>query len=430
MTRIALHIRCALTAGAALALHGCGTERTPTEPLGGGLLAASGASAGDAGVLVVDDDGADCPRADFTSIQAAVLAARPGGKILVCRGVYREQVLVDKADLRIQAQATADEVVLQGTSAQRYGFHLRNTTGVLLDGFRVQGFADANIIIDGGSGNTLRRNVTTAGVVDGIELLSSSANTVEHNISFANAAANGDGLFVSQAGSTDNIIRHNETYENGQHGINLFQSGAGNVVFGNSSYENGGRGISIGQSNGTVSENNHVFANGTNPAIPGFGIGILVMSSTGVTVKGNRVKYNRANGIALNASSGNVVSNNRSDTNAVAGISLNGASNNLVERNEVSRNVQDGIRLQSNADNNVVQVNQVLGNWRDGIRVVDAASADNTIEGNVMRASFEHDAHDDSVGPGTAGTANFWLKNHCETESRAGLCAHFFRKRQ
>ena len=42
---------------------------------------------GGSAVLVVDDDGADCPSADFTSIQAAVAEAEPGSTILVCEGV-------------------------------------------------------------------------------------------------------------------------------------------------------------------------------------------------------------------------------------------------------------------------------------------------------------------------------------------------------
>jgi hypothetical protein len=39
-----------------------------------------------------------------------------------------------------------------------------------------------------------------------------------------------------------------------------------------------------------------------------------------------------------------------------------------------------------------------------------------------MSGSGEHDAHDDSVGPGIAGTANFWVDNICETGNRPGLC--------
>lgn len=47
------------------------------------------ASAG-AATLAVDDDGADCPAAPYTSIQAAVDAAAPGDTVSVCAGDYAE----------------------------------------------------------------------------------------------------------------------------------------------------------------------------------------------------------------------------------------------------------------------------------------------------------------------------------------------------
>src|SRR5919201_3950238 len=120
-----------------------------------------------AATIVVDNDFADCPQADFNSIQAAVAAAQPGDKILVCPGVYVEAgspqaaVLVDKPDLRIEAQAAPGEVVLQGTPAQQVGFHLLNTPGVLLQGFTVRSFRSSNIRIESGSGNTVRKNIST-----------------------------------------------------------------------------------------------------------------------------------------------------------------------------------------------------------------------------------------------------------------------------
>src|SRR5436305_944551 len=45
-------------------------------------------------MLIVDDDHADCPNAQYTSIQAAVDAAPPGAMIKVCRGTYIEQVSI------------------------------------------------------------------------------------------------------------------------------------------------------------------------------------------------------------------------------------------------------------------------------------------------------------------------------------------------
>jgi len=357
-----------------------------------------------AGTLVVDNDFLDCPQADYNSIQAAVVAAQPGDKILVCPGKYLETVLVDatKPDLRIEAQAAPGEVVLQATPPLQFGFHLLNTTGVLVQGFTVRGYSQTNIRIEGGSGNTLRKNVTTEAGQHGITI-NSSANVVEQNTSFANKGPISDGIFVGLFGASNNIIRHNETYQNTMAGITIGASGPGNVVFRNDSYENRIviRNIPLPSFPGlpgspaSVIENNHVFANQR---------GIVIGNSTGVTAR-----------------------NNRSERNVEFGITLqNGAANNLVEKNEVFHNTQDGIRLEGLpivVANNIVQLNLVRRNGRDGIRAFPS-SAGNMIERNVIRESGEHDAHDDSVGPGTAGTANLWVHNKCETENRPGLCEH------
>ena len=351
------------------------------------VLAAAPASAG---TIVVDNDFADCPHATFNSINLAVAAAAPGDKILVCSGVYEETVLVDTPDLRIEAQGAPGEVVLQG-AGQPYGFHLRNTNGVLLQGFTVQGYADANIIIDGGRGNTLRKNVATAGEVDGIELLNSDENVIEQNISFANQGPRSDGIFVWQD-SDGNIIRHNEVFNNRLNGINLNSTGSGNVVFGNRTYGNVQRGIQNLNSHGNVYENNHSFDNAAGM--------LIAVNSRDVIVRNNRVEKNRGNGIQVAA----------------------GATNTLVEKNELFANGGSGIVLNNNADANTIQLNLVRESGVDGIRVNDAASDGNTIERNVLRANVEHDAHDESAGPGTGGTGNLWIGNKCQTENRPGLC--------
>jgi parallel beta-helix repeat protein len=48
-------------------------------------------------LLVVDDDRVQCPDAAFTTIQSAVDAARPGDRVRVCPGIYREQVVISKS---------------------------------------------------------------------------------------------------------------------------------------------------------------------------------------------------------------------------------------------------------------------------------------------------------------------------------------------
>ena len=379
--------------------------------------------------LVVDNDGAECPQAEYITIQQAVAAAQAGDKILVCPGLYQGTVVVGTPDLRIEAKAAPGEAVLQGTGAVgELGFVLLNTTGVVLQGFTVQGFGRAQIRIQGGGGNTVRKNVTRGAVVnDGIQVTSSSANVVEQNISHGNLQ---DGIFVGLITdipfepASGNIIRHNETLNN-RHGINLFGSGPGNVISGNRSHDNAQRGI-VNQnlSHGTEIKYNHVFANGLTaiPGAQGVGVGINVGNSSGVTVRNNRVEGNGTNGISLNNAANSVVTQNLSDENAAAGVLMNAATGSVVEQNLLVRN-QDGVRMFNNAAANSIQSNHVWRSGRDGIRA-EVTSSNNTIERNIVVESVEHDAHDDSVGIGTAGSANFWIHNHCRTENRLVLCDH------
>jgi parallel beta-helix repeat protein len=388
--------------------------------------------------LVVDNDAAECPQAEYNTIQQAVAVAEAGDKILVCPGLYTGTVPVATPDLRIEAQGAPGEVVLKGAGAEgELGFVLLNTTGVVLQGFTVQGFGRAQIRIQGGSGNTVRKNVTRNAVFnDGIQVTSSSANLVEENTSYGNRE---DGIFVGPITgipfepASDNIIRHNETLEN-RDGIHLNGSGPGNVVFGNRSHDNSQRGISNSNlSHGNEIKNNHVFANGLTPTpgAMGVGVGILVVNSSDVTVRNNRSEGNGSNGIALtatvnNVAANNVVTDNQSHDNGLAGVLFNGSSSNLVEKNELFRNRQDGVRIANNANiaaSNTIHSNHIRRSGRDGVRA-EVASRNNTIERNIIGESAEHDAHDDSLGAGTGGSANFWIENRCDSENRPGLCDH------
>jgi parallel beta-helix repeat protein len=111
------------------------------------------------------------------------------------------------------------------------------------------------------------------------------------------------------------------------------------------------------------------------------------------------------------------------------GIRFDNTSNSRVLGNKSQRNGRDGIRLRNNSNMNLVQDNLSRGNGRDGIRVDGLTSTPpfaqsnmNTIERNTALGNFEHDCHDDTVGLGTAGTANTWIRNVAKTENKPGLC--------
>jgi len=93
--------------------------------------------------LEVDDDGAECPSAGFTSIQNAVNNASPGDTIEVCPGTYEEKVRIDIPDLRIvgdPGDATpgpgSDAPVMDGNVSKSIAFKLLNdANNVTVEGF-------------------------------------------------------------------------------------------------------------------------------------------------------------------------------------------------------------------------------------------------------------------------------------------------------
>jgi parallel beta-helix repeat protein len=252
--------------------------------LGVSLLLSGATSSGATNVLVVDNDRAECPAAEFTAIQAAVTAAAPGDKILVCAGTYHERVLITKDELTLEAKGKPGEVIVDADLIGN-GITISGASGVTIEGFTVREGHDNDIMVLNANGNTLRNNVLTAAVHDGIELFNSDDNLVEHNVSIDNLAANACGINLA-AGSDRNTVRHNLVVNN-EWGIQIAGS-ADNVIFHNEARGNRGNGIrNVANASGTVIEDNRAFGNGfaPNPATTGTtNSGIRIGSGAGVMV--------------------------------------------------------------------------------------------------------------------------------------------------
>jgi parallel beta-helix repeat protein len=263
-------------------------------------------------VLVVDDDKAQCKKADFATIQSAVTAASPGATILVCAGTYHESVMITKNDLRIRAKGAPGAVVLDGMAQTLLaGFYIQNASGILINGFRIQNFHEAGILLDNGDGNRIRKNVTTGAHHDGIELrLGSSGNRIEHNRSIDNLASNACGIQIRDAGSTNNLVRHNRSINNNW-GIRVGLAATDNVIFHNRSINNRAFGIlNFSGANGTSIKANRAFGNPT---------GISVQGSSGVTVARNHAFGNTLD-LQWDGTGSNTFQNNHCDTSAPPGL--------------------------------------------------------------------------------------------------------------
>lgn len=300
------------------------------------MLAAVSPAEGQAPIFV-DDNNAECPQATFNTVKAAVDAAPEGATILVCPGTYiNERVVLTSAKNNIQLIAAGQPgtVVLDGTnpsptfSAPNHGFLLDGASGVLIQGFALTRYFE-EIRLTNANNNTIRRNTMTGAGHDGITLVASSENLIEHNFSFDNLSANACGINVVGA-SNNNLIRHN-TLSNNNWGINVQVGPTGNIVFSNVAVNNRSHGILNRGSSGTRIENNRVDGNGTgSPSVqvdvkPRAGIGVQTITATGLSSNNVTVARNRTfNNMTVDLfwdqqGAGNVFENNQCATSDPSG---------------------------------------------------------------------------------------------------------------
>jgi parallel beta-helix repeat protein len=350
-----------------------------------GALTLFAATAASANELKVDDDGAQCPNATFTSIQAAVTAASPGDKIQVCAGTYSEQVHIqNKDDLKLEGKGDPTiKAPITPQTSPRAIVHIDGSDGVSLKGFVVSGPWNEpgcsddrhyGVFVDNSFDAKISHNHVTLvrdaipalwGCQDGIAievgrslLTSSGSARIDHNL--VDLYQKG-GVLVDGTGS-DADIDHNEIVgDPGPTGVGIITA------------QNG---IQISRGAGGQVDHNEVYNNQYSGPAPTGGTGILLFQAgTGLLTVDHNSVHDNDDGISLSDSDGEKIAHNES----------------------LNQRKYDGLFADSDSTGNTFQENKAFGN-------------------------VEHDCHDDSVGSGTAGTANTWKGNKGNTQNRPGLC--------
>jgi parallel beta-helix repeat protein len=380
--------------------------------------------------LVVDKDKAQCPNADYTSIQAAVTAAFPGDKIKVCPDLYTESVTVPKTLDIVAAPKTAldseDSCFATPPSAPdptrdaivagvAYSFSL-NANDIGLEGFVIQDAVTGVETSSSFSGYFIAENLVQSNAFGGINFLSSGAreSRATHNC----LRSNGEGL-LSEIGPLLENARVDHNFATGN-STGIDASGVGarvNVTFDhNNAIGNDISYLISNSTNSRIVENraeadanaigiggdNHDLEIGHNTVLAGAASGIVVFTGESFPV---------FPGPNLNLQiSHNFVTQRGGSRDGIR--IIDAFLNSFVEYNKTVVNSRDGIQMAEGNTGNLIAHNEADQNGRDGIH--SSGSSGNLFIDNSMFDNVLFDAADD------ARPLNVWSGNHCNTDFPPG----------
>jgi parallel beta-helix repeat protein len=310
-------------------------------PLPAQASAAMGSAPRHARVVTVDDDRAQCPRADVTTITAALALVRSGGTIAVCSGTYAAGLVVDTPGVTVEARGAPDTVRVLDTGPAARGFGFAVVAGrVTVRGFEITGYGDApageGIAIGGipqPDGTVVRRAADRA-VVRGNDIHGALVPALDPD---GNLPSGANGIDVGVFGSANATITGNELdfssfgiEAEGSHGLHV----SDNVI-----HDHGNWGVIAQASTGAVIERNWI-ARSQEEGI------YLNEHSDGARIRENRLLGN-FQGIVVEDGQHVAIAGNTAQANDGVGIGLVRVSRASVAGNTASGNSRDGISVDS-----------------------------------------------------------------------------------
>lgn len=308
-------------------------------------------------VLCVDDTPGVTQ--EYSSIQAAVNAARPGDTVLVYDGTYQGFRVSSSgtSSSRITIMAQGSSALISQANSSGEGITISNASYVTIDGFSISGMSGYGLATHDASptnpmhGLIIRNNIVRNSGSTNIYLSEVADSLVEGNS--ASGSATSHGIYLANGGSDNTILKGNRCFSNAKNGIHLngdlsvggdgLHKGItidGNIVFGNTD-----NGLDIDGMQDSVIKNNLVYGNGRN-ALRVFQIdaaagpkNLKVVNNTLLTTSGSgwALKFSEDSGghtifnnilLSNNASSGSISvasASFTSDRNALVGrMSFNG----------------------------------------------------------------------------------------------------------
>ncbi len=340
--------------------------------------------------LLVDNDGVQCPNAQFSSIQAAVLAASAGDTIRVCPGTYPEQVRIDKNLTVVGIPVRNENLILLSPGAVT-----PNTTSL------TSGAPIAAIIVADGARKVDLQNLTVDGANNGLN----SCVTNFAGIYYRNASGRIDSVAVrniklgpggegcqtglgvyaqsSNAGSARMEVRNSSIHDYQKAGIVGNEVNTEVLAFGNAItgvgpiFNNTQIGVQLGfGADGNIDGNsiiNHIFAGCADASCSTISTGVFLFNAGNAKVRRNNIGKNQT-GITMQTNGAEASSNFVFDSDVFNGIAIINGDNNRVDRNTVFNS--DGGAIAVAGNQNRVHSNTV-NEAPAGVVLVSGSSGNN-----------------------------------------------------
>jgi F-box protein 11 len=257
-----------------------------------------------------------------SNLAEALAAAKPGDRILVRPGVYKEGVVVDRA-VEILGDGELSEIVIEAMGKNAILFRanmgrianltLRQAEGgnfycvdiaqgrLDLEGCDISSQSNACVAIRGGADPRLRRNRIHDGKSAGVFVYENSQGTLEDNDIFANALS---GVEIKQGSNP--TLRKNRIHDGKSAGVIVYENGQGTL------------------------EDNDIFANALS--------GVEIRQGGNPMLRKNRIHDGKSSGAYIHDNGQGTLEDNDIFANALAGVAIKEGGNPTLRQNRISKN--------------------------------------------------------------------------------------------
>ncbi len=330
-------------------------------------------------------------RGDYPTLTAALDAAKPGTRILVRPGLYREGVVIDRP-VEIIGDGEQSDIVIESTGKDTILFkasmgRIANLTLRQTDEGKwycvdiAQGRLDledcdiasqslACVAVHAGADPRLRRNRIHDGKKGGVFVYENGQGTLEDNEIFANALA---GVAIKSGGNP--VLRNNRIYDGKTNGVFVYENGQGTLED-NEIFANALAGVEIKTGGNPALRNNRIYDGKTN--------GVFVYENGQGTLEDNEIFANANAGVAIESGGNPVLRNNRIYDGKANGVFVYENGQGTLEDNEIFANALAGVAIESGG-NPALRNNRIYDGKANGVFVYE--NGQGTLEDNEIFAN-------------------------------------------